>query len=305
MKKGFYLSIIFMLMGIMARGATVQRIEAETFDEASGAKAETNASLSGGGNVGYVKNGTWIKFAGVEFDAFYTQFNVDANAYDGGNVEFRLDAVDGTLIATAEVPAGTTYGAPVSAAITSTTGTHDLYLVFTSAASGWLFNLDYFEVVTELPTTLSGEAATINWAFDQGTADQAASYLHEGFWKPESVTVAANLSYNGTETGAENGVTFSKFTPGQKNNSVTADDVVSFNVTPVTGLTFVPTSISFNCERFGTGGGLIDVVWKDAAGVSTSLQTGIKPDRKNDDSYPDATYDVNLDVSAMGIAAME
>lgn len=143
--------------------------------------------------------------------------------------------------------------------------------------------------------------ATITWPFNLGTAGQLATYVDETLWKPESVTVASNLSYNGTQTGAENGITFTRFTPGVKNSSRTANDIVSFNVTPLTGLTFDPTNISFNCERFGTGGGLIDVIWKSSNGVSTVITTGIKPDRSASTNVGNETYIVNIDVSSMSI----
>lgn len=155
--------------------------------------------------------------------------------------------------------------------------------------------------------TLTNEKDTVTWVFDAGTADQAATYYDGTYFKPESVTLGSNLSYNGTETGSESGYTFTKFTPTAKNGSATADDIVSFNVTPSTGLTFTPTHIYFNCERFGTGGGLIDVVWKTSDGTETTIATGIKPERKGDDDGADEvdTYVIDEDVSGLGISASD
>ncbi|WMI65159.1 pectinesterase family protein [Aestuariibaculum sp. YM273] len=145
------------------------------------------------------------------------------------------------------------------------------------------------------------QSATVTWVFNQGTSGQTATYTDSNLWKPDYVTEGGNLSYNGTETGQENSITFTRFTPTVKNNTPTINDIVSFNITPLTGLNFDLTNISFNCERFGTGGGLIDVVWKSSDGTLTTLQTGIKPDRRSDNTYPDATYDVNIPTSGLSI----
>ena len=59
MKKQF-IHLFLILFTVMGFSQTIERVEAETFSQASGARAETNASLSGGGNVGYIKNNTWI-----------------------------------------------------------------------------------------------------------------------------------------------------------------------------------------------------------------------------------------------------
>ena len=59
--------LLLILFSAMGFSQTIQRIEGETFNDASGARAETNASLSGTGNVGYIKNNTWIKFNAIPF----------------------------------------------------------------------------------------------------------------------------------------------------------------------------------------------------------------------------------------------
>lgn len=163
------------------------------------------------------------------------------------------------------------------------------------------FNLSEFSVSGTSTTLPTDTAATITWDFDQGTTGQTATYSDESLWKPDYLVEGSNLNYNGTETGQENSITFTRFTPGVKNNSPTENDLISFRLAPLAGLTFEPTNIFFNCERFGTGGGLIDVIWKSSDGTSTTLATGIKPDRRGDDSYPEATYVVDLDVSSLSI----
>lgn len=157
MKKHFiYLFLI--LFTVMGYSQTIERIEAEKFNQASGARTETNASLSGGGNVGYIKNNTWIKFNAINFTEFVTRFDIAAAGATGGTIELRLGSETGTLIGTATVSGSTSFTdyKKFSAAIQSTTGTYDLVLVFKHPTNtGYLFNLDYLEKVTDNPNAVT------------------------------------------------------------------------------------------------------------------------------------------------------
>jgi hypothetical protein len=162
MKKKILLLMSLFLIGHLSIFASLgDKYEAEDYDENSGAKAETNESLSGTGNVGYVKNGTWIKFSNVSFDGEETRIAIAAAGSSGGNVEFRLGAPDGTLIGTAVI-AGTEGWDDYqifSADIATVTGDNDLYLIFTGG-DDYLFNVDYFILsgdVTEFTLTTSVE----------------------------------------------------------------------------------------------------------------------------------------------------
>jgi len=189
----FLLLILFSAMGF---SQTVQRIEAETFNLASGARAETNATLSGTGNVGYIKNNTWIKFTGHVFNQYDSRFDVKAAGATGGTVEFRLDAADGTLIGTATVSGSTSFSdyKIFSTNITSTTGTHDLYLVFKHPTNtGYLFNLDYFEKVTNNPNAVTYTLTTSASPAAAGTitANPAGTTINQG----TEITLTANKNF--------------------------------------------------------------------------------------------------------------
>lgn len=148
------------------------------------------------------------------------------------------------------------------------------------------------------------ESTTITWQFDTGTKGQTATYSEttSDYFKPDYVNIGTDLTYEGIETGEESGFIFTKFGTKIKNSNPSDNDYVSFNISPVKGLKFKPTEINFNCERFGTSGGLIDVIWKSSDGTLTSLKTGIKPDRKFDNKYADAVYEVNIDISSLTIS---
>ena len=125
------------------------------------------------------------------------------------------------------------------------------------------------------------ETADITWPFSLGGAAQVAGYSGETaqYFGQDYVTAADNLTFLDTRTTYN--ITYTRFQPRVQNNNPTAADVVSFNIRPKTGISFQPTAISFHCQRYGTDGGSIDVAWKDADGVVTTLQTGIKPNRDN------------------------
>lgn len=162
MKKQF-IHLFLILFTVMGFSQTVERIEAETFNQASGARAETNATLSGTGNVGYIKNNTWIKFNAVNFTEFLTRIDIAAAGATGGTIELRLGSETGTLIGTATVSGSTGYTdyKKFSVAIQSTTGTYDLVLLFKHPSNtGYLFNLDYFEKVTENPNAVTYKLTT-------------------------------------------------------------------------------------------------------------------------------------------------
>ncbi len=216
MKKQYLMFLLLMLFSAMGFSQTTQKIEAETFNTASGARAETNASLSGGGNVGYIRNNTWIKFTGHVFNQYDATFTATASGTTGGTIEFRLDAADGTLIGTATVSGSTGWSdyKKFSTSITSTTGTHDLYLVFKHPTNtGYLFNLDYFEKVTNDPTAITYTLTTNVSPAASGTisSNPGGSTLNQG--TAVTLTANKNFGYNFTRWVDGNGVQVSTANP--------------------------------------------------------------------------------------------
>lgn len=197
MKKQF-IHLFLILFTVMGFSQTIERIEAETFNQASGARAETNASLSGGGNVGYIKNNTWIKFNAVQFTEFVTRFDIAAAGSAGGNIELRLGSATGTLIGTAVVSGSTGFSdyKKFSTTITPTTGTYDLYLVFTGLGTGYLFNLDYFEKITENSNAVTYKLTTSVNPASSGTVvtNPGGSTFAKG--TELKLTATKNFGYN-------------------------------------------------------------------------------------------------------------
>lgn len=138
----------------------------------------------------------------------------------------------------------------------------------------------------------------IVWPFDLGTAGQVATYTTgtKDYFAQDYVSVGSNLAFKDFKT-IDN--TYTRFQPAIQSGVPGDIDAISFNIKPKSGLTFRPTLISFDCMRWGTDGGLIDVVWKTKEGIATTLQSAIKPARDN----TAAGTKVSIDLSTMNIAA--
>lgn len=121
------------------------RQEAETIAFSSG--VETEPSSDGGIHVGFLENGDWIKVKGVDFGDGAASFSASvASETNGGQLEVHLDAVDGPVVATCEVPGTGGWEAweTVSCPVSDATGTHDVFFAFTGG-SDFLFNVDWWE----------------------------------------------------------------------------------------------------------------------------------------------------------------
>ncbi|KMS76697.1 1,3-beta-glucanase [Streptomyces viridochromogenes] len=126
-------------------------IQAESYDGQSGVSAETTSDSGGGQNIGAVANGDWALYKGVNFGSTAaTQFvaRVASGAAGGvsGLVEVRLDSRGNAPIGSFSV--GNTGGwqswRTIPANISGVTGTHDVYLTFTSGQSSDFVNVNWF-----------------------------------------------------------------------------------------------------------------------------------------------------------------
>ncbi|MGY0071066.1 glycoside hydrolase family 16 protein [Streptomyces sp. QTS137] len=126
-------------------------IQAESFDGQSGTMTETTSDSGGGQNVGALANGDWLQFKGVNFGSsaarqFSARVASGAPAGVSGLVEVRLDSRGNAPVGSFSV--GNTGGwqswRTVPANIGSVTGTHDVYLTFTSGQPQDFVNVNWF-----------------------------------------------------------------------------------------------------------------------------------------------------------------
>jgi len=140
---------------------------------------------------------------------------------------------------------------------------------------------------------------TVTWPFGLGTVGQVATFS-EGtadYFSLNFVSAGSKIPYKDFNTTYN--ITYTRFQPTEQLGSASPDGMVGFSIRPKTGLNFTPTAISFDCMRFGTDGGFIDVIWKSTDGTATTLATGVKPARNNAGAGTHATYDL----SALSIPA--
>ncbi|GAA1793536.1 glycoside hydrolase family 16 protein [Planosporangium flavigriseum] len=126
-------------------------IQAESFNAQSGTQTEATADTGGGEDVGWIGNGDWLQFDNVNFgSSAATQFSarVASGAASGvsGLVEVRLDSRTSAPIGS--FATGNTGGwqswRTVPANIAAVTGTHTVYLTFSSGQPADYVNVNWF-----------------------------------------------------------------------------------------------------------------------------------------------------------------
>jgi beta-glucanase (GH16 family) len=126
-------------------------IQAESFNAQSGVQTEACTDTGGGQNIGYVSNGDWVRYDNVNFgSAPLTQVRARVASGAGGGVsglvEVRLDNVNNPPIGSFAL--GNTGGwqswTTVPANIGGVTGTHTVFLRFTSGQPADFANVNWF-----------------------------------------------------------------------------------------------------------------------------------------------------------------
>lgn len=149
---------------------------------------------------------------------------------------------------------------------------------------------------------------TLDWQFNLGTTGQVATYSTgtSDYFSLNWIEAGSNLIYKGIANNF--GDTLTTFQPVVSSGAgdSTSANLVSFNVRLNAGLSFNPTSISLDCGRYGTDGGLIKIAWKSPDGTITILQSNVKPNRVSATSTP-PVYPTHLsyDLSSVSIPVSE
>ncbi|MGW2524716.1 glycoside hydrolase family 16 protein [Streptomyces sp. NPDC001617] len=127
-------------------------IQAESYDSQSGTTTETTTDTGGGSDLGYIANGDWALYKGVDFGStaatqFYARVASGAASGVSGLVQVRLDSQTATPIGSFSVAntGGWQTWQTVPANISSVTGTHDVYLTFSSGQSADFVNVNWFD----------------------------------------------------------------------------------------------------------------------------------------------------------------
>jgi hypothetical protein len=126
-------------------------IQAESFNAQSGTQTEACTDTGGGQDVGWIANGDWLQFNNVNFGSsalHQFQARVASGAAGGvsGLVEVRLDNVNNAPIGSFAIAntGGWQSWRTVPANIAATTGTHTVFLRFTSGQPADFVNVNWF-----------------------------------------------------------------------------------------------------------------------------------------------------------------
>jgi hypothetical protein len=126
------------------------QIEAESFNAQSG--TQTEASSEGGQDVGYIANGDWLQFNNINFGTssardFVARVASGAPAGVSGLVEVRVDSRGNAPIGSFAI--GNTGGwqtwRSIPGNVTSVTGTHTVFLTFTSGQPSDFVNVNWLQ----------------------------------------------------------------------------------------------------------------------------------------------------------------
>jgi hypothetical protein len=126
-------------------------LQAENFQQQNGVIVEGTTDTGGGQNIGAVNNGNWTRYNGINFGSTPArQFSARVASGAGGSVsglvELRLDSPTGAVLGSFAIAntGGWQSWRTVPANISPVTGTHDVYLTFTSGQPADFVNVNWF-----------------------------------------------------------------------------------------------------------------------------------------------------------------
>jgi len=124
-----------------------ERIEAEDYTDADGPRTGTTGDVDGEKNLGSIHPGHWSMYANIDLTDVKSINARLASVYEDGYIEVRLDAADGELIGTIDVPYTGNWQSyeTVSAHIADVTGLYDVYLVYQTKESPHPCNINWFQ----------------------------------------------------------------------------------------------------------------------------------------------------------------
>lgn len=133
------------------------QIEAENYNSQSG--IQTEDCSEGGTDIGFIENGDYVVYKAVDFGNGAASFKARvASATDGGNIELRLDGINGPLVGTCTVTGtgGWQEWDYATCEVTDLSGIHDLYFIL-AGGEGYLFNINWFTFEEANDTGLLGD----------------------------------------------------------------------------------------------------------------------------------------------------
>jgi hypothetical protein len=127
-------------------------IQAESYNAQSGTQTESTTDTGGGQDVGWIANGDWLQFNNVNFGStpasqFYGRVASGAAGGVSGLVEVRLDSRSNAPIGSFAIAntGGWQSWRTVPANVSQVTGTHTVYITFTSGQPADYVNVNWLQ----------------------------------------------------------------------------------------------------------------------------------------------------------------
>ena len=136
-----------------ASAATNLTIQAESFAaQSGGAQRETTIDSGGGQNVGYLANGSWLRFDGVDLGpagSLTLGARLASDSGTTGAIQFRTGSPTGTVLASIPVTSTggwQTWSTRTAVAASHPAGAQTLFATMTSAQAGNFVNVNWFSI---------------------------------------------------------------------------------------------------------------------------------------------------------------
>lgn len=138
------LVICFCPLHLRAEFTVNTPVHSSDFDDEIAPSDDNLVRAMSGGRVGYIKNGSWVRYSGFDCGAGATNFAIEASAPGAGRIiEIRLGATNGTLIGSVALPntgSFTNFQWSAGGLAPTPAGTNDLFLTFLGSGTGFLFD---------------------------------------------------------------------------------------------------------------------------------------------------------------------
>jgi hypothetical protein len=215
---------------------------------------EATSDTGGGSDVGWINSASWLEYTNVNFGSGFTGVEVrDASAVAGtniGSVQFRLDSLTAAPFATVNVNGTggwqTWATSPDTANSPAPTGTHTLYVTFTTTTGGNFVNVNWFEFTGGNSSAAAPVTVTASqYAAQNSTGTEATSDTGGGNdvgW----INSASWLEYTGVNFGS--GLTGNVEARVASAAAGTNIGTVQFRLDSLTATPFATVNVS------GTGG---------------------------------------------------
>jgi glucosylceramidase len=177
-----YSGATFNWTGTQSGGYTVSatnRVQASSFNSASGLVTEPTADALGGYDLGYADNNDYAVYQNVNFAAGFTNVTARIASSGGGTLEFRLGSATGSRIATLTITnsGGWQNWLTVTGGVANTSGLSDLYLVYKGGTG--IGNLNWFQFGGALAGGSPGPATQLIWSTQPGLATNGSPFAQQ------------------------------------------------------------------------------------------------------------------------------